>query len=58
VRAPVENDAGPIGLDKGIERVLDDGLRHSLAIRERLIGPRLRPLSRRQSAASDAEAVA
>ena len=41
VRAPVENDAGPVGLDKGIERVFDDGLRHSLAIGERLIGPRL-----------------
>ena len=30
-----------VGLDEGIERAFDDGLRHFLAIGERLIGPRL-----------------
>ena len=58
VRAPVENDAGSIGLDEGIERVFDDGLRHFLAIGERLIGPRLRPLLRRQPPPRAPRAVA
>ncbi len=28
-----------VGLDEGVERAFDDGLRHPLAIDERLVGP-------------------
>ena len=40
--APVQRDAGFIGLDKGIHRRPDDGLRHLLAVDESLMRPRLR----------------
>ena len=38
MRAPFEDHAVQIGLDKGIERRLDDGLRHLLAVDQRLVG--------------------
>ena len=41
VRAPVEDDAEFIGLDKGVERAVDDRLRHLLAVDQRLVGPLL-----------------
>ena len=37
VRAPVEDHAGFIGLDKGVERTVDDRLRHLLAVDQRLV---------------------
>ena len=55
MRAPVEDDAGLIGLDEGVERLFDDGLRHLLAVDERLVRPRLlRPRRRRLRAAAAA----
>ena len=58
VRAPVEDDAGSVGLDEGIERTFDDGLRHSLAVGERLIGARLLRLRAGNPLASYPQAAA
>src|SRR6185295_358940 len=41
VRAPVEDDAVPIGLNERVERFLDDGPRHLFVVDQRLICPLL-----------------